>query len=712
MNSPSRLQRIMRSPLGTVAGAAALVVTLIVGNPGWPVLLLCALFILVPEWFYRFRTQPFTPYPLLLLSPALLLVYSSRGDFTVRVLTFVMLLMFTAAAAASGSRLQFSLARWRLGAVWLLAFIVLAGAAFVLQQRRVHLSGDEPHFLMISQSVVDDGDFDLKNNIEQKTYFRYLPVEIEFHGGVYQGKWLSYHMPGVSFLMVPFYWLYAKMNGVVPPQLFFRLAAALVNSFFALGLFLLLRRRYPRSDTGGLWLFFLLTFPLLFHAVHLYPELPAGAFLLFAVLAVEGQRPAYGRAGLFLALTWWFHVKYYPALGIFALIVAWRLLKERNVGGLLRFALPSALSMGLLALYCHQVYGFLSPTNIFPAANYAAIPHSLQWGTWAAFFFDQRDGLLFYAPIFFFLFAGLSRGWSRHKSAVALLFLYTALHAFTTIRGAYSPAARPLMFLIWVPMLLVAEYRYGEDAPRGRFFFRLGGALTLFVTLWMLYHPLLEYQPVTAATTERASSLLRFFGSDTIDLPSFFPSFLKIVGANRGYIPNYVWLLGALLLLIFGLRRRTRQSMVRPGLVALGLVAATALLCIFPHLYLLPSQRQAAASTVFYNRSRNFVYNPEGDIFRLKCGESYDLYFDPAAGRADALTLRFTNPEAGRWELYNGRRRLFSGDPSRPEVTLSLRSLPSFPHRGRRLVHIGLETRAAGPSRFLFLTMRPGPSGS
>ena len=76
--------------------------------------------------------------------------------------------------------IKFSLLNAKPILVWFTAFIIFALAAGVLSWQGIHLSGDEPHYIMITQSLVEDGDFDLKNNMEEKTYFRYLPVELRF----------------------------------------------------------------------------------------------------------------------------------------------------------------------------------------------------------------------------------------------------------------------------------------------------------------------------------------------------------------------------------------------------------------------------------------------------------------------------------------------------------------------------------------------------
>ncbi|MEI6614781.1 MAG: hypothetical protein WCL37_07775, partial [Chrysiogenales bacterium] len=271
--------------LGTV-GLLTLFASWFWGNGGWFLLIAGAIWIIVSEYALQFfKNHFYSPYLWILLTPLLLWHYSSVGDFRSRLACFFMLIYIPILAQRrGGSRIKISLNKVKPWRVWLLSFLVFALAATVFYARNIYLSGDEPHYLMITQSLVEDGDFDLQNNLQNKTYLPYLPVELRFHGTVQNGKYRSFHLPGVSFLLVPFFYLFNLLGGLIPGNLFFRLAAAFINAFFALGFFKILKMAWPEKDNSTFFLFFLFTFPLVFQAIHLFPELPASTLLIFAYL--------------------------------------------------------------------------------------------------------------------------------------------------------------------------------------------------------------------------------------------------------------------------------------------------------------------------------------------------------------------------------------------------------------------------------------------
>ena len=177
------------------------------------------------------------------------------------------------------------------------------------------------------------------------------------------------------------------------------------------------------------------------------------------------------------------------------------------------------------------------------------MPLGLRVETLLSFFLDQRDGLLVYAPVFLLIFLAAKkeiRGAIRDFTLLAAMFVsYILLHAFTTSRGGYSPAARPTLFVMWIMALALYAY-YQRTGETGKTLFRFLAGLTVFATAWLFYYPLFLYQPVTREVSQRASSLLVFLSSSAVDLSTFFPSFLKkpnsglsaqlavAVGAGRG----------------------------------------------------------------------------------------------------------------------------------------------------------------------------------
>lgn len=698
--------------LAIALGLLALLLTWRLGDGGLFLLLAMAAAMAAGEYFYRFAADRF-PLPCLglVLSPLLLINYSSVGDFRIRLACFFMLTaIFFLAPRFPRRRVHFSLTKASPWQIWIISFLVFALAAIVFHVQGIHLSGDEPHYVMIAQSLVEDGDFDLKNNLENKTYFAYLPVEIRFHGLIHAGRYRSFHLPGISFLMVPGFFLFKLFNGAIPAALFFRLCAAFINAFFALGLFLAFKTFLPDHNHGKLFIFFLTTFPLVFHAVHLYPELPAATLMIYAYLFSRG-RYRFFFPGLLLALIPWLHLKYVLPVALLALAVSagiWRQGGAR-IKRLASFFAAPILSLSLLVFYSKTLYGFFYPGSISPEKNFFAIPLALKMETLFSFFLDQRDGLLVYAPfllLLFLVFKKEVRARIRDLPLLSAIFMaYVLAHAYTTVRGGYSPAARPTLFIFWIMAIFAAAFAQHAGSGIRRTMTRLLAGLTIFATVWLFYYPLFLYQPVTREVGQRASGLLSFMGSEAVDLAAFFPSFLK--RSNSAYLPNWIWLGALALALVIYYAAAAKKKIVKTARF-LYPAAGTALLvmvCFFPHVQL--RTRYAAAGLSFFCNSRNFSYHQEASAFRFLAGRDYDLFFDLKGSAADRLDLRLMNDERVTLLAKSGTHTLLSENRTlENRLVLKLSALKTFRLNERNLVHLGLESKPGNGNAFIWLKFR------
>ncbi len=694
------------------AGLAMLLLTWQLGDGGLFLLIAFSILAAGCEAACRFLAAPgLTPYTGMALSPLLLLQYSSTGDFRIRLCCFILLLYILILARWRGRiHLRFSLDTTHPGGIWLLAFLVFVVTAVIFHDRGIQLSGDEPHYLMMSQSLVEDHDLDLKNNVTDKTYMKFLPVELRFHGMINQGKYRSFHLPGISFLMAPCFAVYDLLGGSVPADLFFRLCAALLNAFFAMGLFQALRVITPGKGNSSLFLLFLTTFPLVFHAVHLYPELPAATLMIYAYLFHRGRNSSF-LPGLLLAFIPWLHLKYgLPAalLALFIMMAIWRQGAKDRMRRLGLFLISPTVSLLLLSLYSKALYGAWNPVLISPEKNFFSIPLLLKAETLLSFFLDQRDGLLLYAPLLL-LFALACKRKTREEIKdfplwSGIFLLYVLLHAHTTVRGGYSPAARPLLFVAWIMAIFVAAFGKHADPGGQRTLFRLLAGLTVFASIWLFYYPLFLYQPVTREVTQRASGLLAFLSSEAVDLAALFPSFLK--KDNSTYLPDWIWL-GMLTLAMAAYYTNILKGKWTGSARWLYAVFGAALLflvCFFPHVQL--RTRYAAAGFSFYCNSRNFVYRQEASAFRIMAGRDYDLFFDLEGSTADIMNLRFGNDAEVILKVTNGRRALLEDKQAvDARLRLRLRALQPFSLGRKTLVHLGIETTALRKNAFVWMKM-------
>jgi len=739
-----------------VIGLISLLFTLIYGNAGWGFFLVCIGIIAFFEYFFDFRkNEIFSPYSLMILTPLLLLKYSSITDFRIRVMCFLLLIyVFNAAYKKSVREIKFSLLKAKPVTVWFSAFVLFALVSVVIYMQGIHLSGDEPHYIMITQSLVEDGDFDLKNNFDEKTYHKYLPIDLRFHGGEHNGKYRSFHLPGVSFLLIPFYWLFGVLGvgKLIPPALYFRLAASVINAFFALGLFLILKRKFPDRDITRFWLLFLIIFPLIFHSIHLYPELPAAALLMFAYFFTFFEKKNYLLTGLLLSFIPWFHVKYIPPLLVLAVAILYQLFKpfkpfdKEKIKKLVQFSIFPVISFILLVIYSKVLYGSYSPTDIFPKESYWSVSWLLRLKVFLAYFLDQRDGLLFYSPVFFLFFFSFKRKFQDKYLLMAIMVSYVFFHAFTTVRGAYAPAGRPLMFITWIFIIFIANKKFcrggqktedrrqrrqvmaettsNEKLLRGRPDATRGGfleksppgllGLSLFVLVWLFYYPLFMYQPVFAGTVERASGFNLFSGSDFIQLWQFFPSFLtKPLSSHPA---NFVWI-GVLLAALLLYYLKPLKFIKRPVLTQTSAVIPFILFlifaflyCFYPHVQLVSQNKHIDEVISFYNNSRNFRYIPEKKGFRIKSGNNYDIFIDRKMVRQDKVTFHFTHMDVNDVTIRNGKELLFQlKKTGKKEVSLDLQlsSLKTLKVKNKLVSHIGIETQSSQKNSYLWLEITP-----
>src|ERR671938_156681 len=74
-------------------------------------------------------------------------------------------------------------------------------------------SGDEPNYAIMTESLIEDGDFDIKNNFQSKKYInRFYGEELEPHINhrYFQNSsrhWYSVHSFGLPLLIAPLAWM-------------------------------------------------------------------------------------------------------------------------------------------------------------------------------------------------------------------------------------------------------------------------------------------------------------------------------------------------------------------------------------------------------------------------------------------------------------------------------------------------------------------------
>jgi hypothetical protein len=500
--------------------------------------------------------------------------------------------------------------------LWLLSWAVYAlyfQGQWVFGQRPIiHITGDEPHYLVIATSLVRDGDLDVLDEYRDKAYLPFYPYHLgdarspEDMHAIYgqDGHLYSKHGIGLPLLILPA--LRLGGHGLV---ILFMMGVAATLSVQTL---LLARDVVQRTGVAvAAWVAVAFTSPLLLYGDQIYPEVPGALLTVLgvrAVLRTVRARRAGGplspgaalQLGLAVGLLPWLHLRYIPLAAVLALAglaalpgppspvprltsaagerrgVALRQLRPGtwDLGpGTWDFLVclllpPLLLGLALLVLDWRlfgglpavDEYGTLAPLNVLTGTP--------------GLLLDRQFGLLVYSPVYLVALYGLVLVPRRLAALPAGVLLVTLgvyalfVAAFSYWYGAYSPPSRmlvPVAPLLVVPLALALE-RWTARRFRAT-------AAGLLLLSWSIAHLLLDVPRLRYNLPTGESELLRYLS--TVwgrDLRGLLPTFVVPGPAS------YAWAAAAALVAVaLGLgicaqrpprpvRPRARPGPAPPGL--------------------------------------------------------------------------------------------------------------------------------------------------
>ncbi len=231
--------------------------------------------------------------------------------------------------------------------------------------RMLPLGGDEPHYLVMADSLVRDRDLRLRNNYEEDFRTERIYGPVQPHAFQYDRGWFPYHTPGMSALVaVPF-----ALGGALGA----RLGLVLFAGLLPLALYVWLAGRLSGGTAAWLTLGATVSLPLIWGSVAIYPDLPGAVLALCAGLWVvsRGERPV-PRAGATYWLAWaafwlasgllpWLNIKFIVATAALGGGALWLARRDGPSGG--RAALWTSplvlVGLVLLALFHQWAFGSL-----------------------------------------------------------------------------------------------------------------------------------------------------------------------------------------------------------------------------------------------------------------------------------------------------------------------------------------------------------------
>jgi hypothetical protein len=343
------------------------------------------------------------------------------------------------------------------------ALFLAAAAAYLAvglwYASRLRVSGDEPHYLLMAQSLWRERDLDLRDNLLREDWREYTPGPVAPHWAAPRrdGRPFPAHGPGLPLLLAPAYALGGRLLCVALIGL---AGAALTVQVRSLAL------RVTGDERRALLAWAAAAGPpVAFYSFHVYTEVPSALALAAGIsLLLRAAEPGSRRrriaqavaAALLASVLPWLHVKMAAAaagLGAFAL---WRLRGRVRVAFV---AVAGSMAAAYAAFFVH-VWGVASPLVLYGgSAPGVGPPRPLL--ALAGLLLDRSFGLLPYAPVFLLALAGLPRlFWLARRSAPAAVIALSGLLVLAPVlawRMWWGGQCPPARFLVpAVPALAVA----------------------------------------------------------------------------------------------------------------------------------------------------------------------------------------------------------------------------------------------------------------
>jgi len=476
------------------------------------------------------------------------------------------------------------------GAALHLAAIGLVAMLVLLPYHRAVMptASDEPHYLIVTQSLLYDRDLDVRNDYAGDRYLAFYPERLpDMHAVPVGESVFSIRDPALPILSVLPYAASGRL-GVL--ALMCLVGAALVAQ-----LYLLLRdlRFAPRvafltAATTAL------VHPLLTYTTQVYPELLAVlAFVTAVRLLRSGRATTLEQLALASALAGtlpWLSTRAWPTVVGLGVAIAWCAVapyRERVAWDLRRIAAGAGPFLGLvlaLALLNLVTFGLF-----MPSAGYFLIRENqpvLVYQPWIGapgLLFDRAFGLIPRAPVYLLAFLGLvplirraRAGGVTQLGALALGSLFSFVY-IADIHYWWADGSPPSRYALGSLPLLVAAVAAGWEIALARPWLRAvaAGAVVASALVTYVYAvlPNLRYDLAVVIRGNPSSGALFDFlaGVSGVDAGLLFPSLVRADPLSVALA--LAWTALAAALVVLGARAGTDReggSAAAPSLAAQG----------------------------------------------------------------------------------------------------------------------------------------------
>lgn len=490
--------------------------------------------------------------------------------------------------------------------VALAGLLLYGGVAWRFAGTGLFPGGDEPHYLVLAQSLWRDHDFKIENNHQRGDTLEYyrLPLTPHYLERGTDGEIYSIHPVGLALVAAPIY----AAGGYWGVVAFLICCAAGA----AAGLWLAALRLTGSARAATLaWLGVAATAPFVFNSITIYPEIPAAACAMAAYL-IATRRGGIGRdtrgavlCGVVLALLPWLSSKYglmMAALGVLALGRVWLpmpadpaeaaapgtdaitghapLPLARRIRVSLALGLPMVASVAVWMTFFYWIWGSPFPAVVYGTQRPVRWEYLVKGGP--GLLFDQEYGIVPAAPIFgaalIGLVAMLAAGARARRVAAEIAVVFVALlapvGAFHLWSGGSGAIGRPViaaLLLLGLPIAWLAR-RAASNALA-----TAGLALLVAASVaQMLFLLTAQKGLLLVAGRDGVSRLLEYW-SPSWRLWTLAPSFL-MQPPTIAWAFTAVWLVALSAAAVAIARRRRPLAPGAAGLAACGVAGATLVL--------------------------------------------------------------------------------------------------------------------------------------
>jgi hypothetical protein len=396
-------------------------------------------------------------------------------------------------------------------------------------------SGDEPHYLIISESILRDGDLSLVNNYASKSYQKdgYFRADLEPHlTSGRGGRLVPWHPVFLSLVILPGFALAGYHGAGVTMILFMSLSALFV--------FLILKRFASERQSALVTLFFFFTYPVLAYSFRIYPEVVTVFLLSLGIWACirfrESGKTAYLLlAGVCAALFPLLHSKFILlTLGVALLAV---LVARDRIRQFFYFLAPVAVALVVLVLWTYYLYG----PNIVRGLTMTGeagrfFGKTSFWGIFGLYI-DRVWGLLPYAPLYLLFLAGVPLPRERSDFKKWWVFIPATVLVYTLVMGSFkewhggaSPVPRYLIPLVPLLVMCAALAFFNAKRLYTRVVIAVLALFQLALTVFTMIYPVATYGlPASSNTLYRY-----FFGNNRLSstLERIFPLFHPVTAGS------------------------------------------------------------------------------------------------------------------------------------------------------------------------------------